>query len=53
MFAKNVEAFLGLLLGPARSLRPDFADEVLAGSLLTRDGTVVHAPTRDALAGGK
>ncbi len=53
MFAKNVEAFLGLLLGPDRSLRPDFADEVLAGSLLTRDGTVVHAPTRDALAGGK
>jgi NAD(P) transhydrogenase subunit alpha len=53
MFAKNVEAFLKLLLDPQGALVTDFRDEILAASLLTKNGEVVHAPTRDALAGAK
>ncbi|HXQ48590.1 MAG TPA: NAD(P) transhydrogenase subunit alpha [Thermoplasmata archaeon] len=53
MFAKNVEAFLKLLFGPQGNPITEYTDEILAASLLTRNGEVVHAPTRDALAGGK
>jgi NAD(P) transhydrogenase subunit alpha len=53
MFAKNVEAFLKLLLDPQGALLHEYTDEILTASLLTRDGVVMHAPTRDALAGGK
>ncbi|MCI4372342.1 MAG: Re/Si-specific NAD(P)(+) transhydrogenase subunit alpha [Thermoplasmata archaeon] len=53
MFAKNVEAFLKLLVAPTGGLVTDYTDEILAASLLTRNGEVVHAPTRDALAAGK
>ncbi len=52
MFAKNVEAFLKLLLGADGALRTTFDDEILTGSLLTHDGAVPHAPTREALAKG-
>ena len=50
MFAKNLQAFLGLLLDAKGALIPDYSDEILAASLLVRDGAVVHAPTRDLLA---
>jgi H+-translocating NAD(P) transhydrogenase subunit alpha len=53
MFAKNVEAFLKLLVDPQGNLLTTFTDEILAASLLTRNGEVLHAPTRDALAGTK
>jgi NAD(P) transhydrogenase subunit alpha len=53
MFAKNVEAFLKLLVDPQGNLLTTFTDEILAASLLTRNGEVLHAPTRDALAGAK
>ena len=53
MFAKNVESFLKLLVGPGGTLLNDYSDEILTASLLTRNGEVVHVPTRDALAGAK
>ncbi|MGA8663564.1 MAG: NAD(P) transhydrogenase subunit alpha [Thermoplasmata archaeon] len=53
MFAKNLEAFLKLLVTPEGALVTDFKDEILAASLLTFQGAVNHAPTRDALAGAK
>jgi NAD(P) transhydrogenase subunit alpha len=53
MFAKNVEAFLKLLVGPEGNLLTEYGDEILTASLLTRNGEVLHAPTRDALAGAK
>ena len=53
MFAKNVESFLKLLVGPGGTLLTDYSDEILTASLLTRNGEVVHVPTRDALAGAK
>jgi proton-translocating NAD(P)+ transhydrogenase subunit alpha len=51
MFAKNVESFLALLVGRDGTLSTDYSDEILAASLLTRDGTVVHAPTAALLTG--
>jgi len=53
MFAKNVESFLKLLVAPGGTLLNDYSDEILTASLLTRNGEVVHVPTRDALAGAK
>jgi NAD(P) transhydrogenase subunit alpha len=53
MFAKNVEAFLKLLVTPQGTLVTEYADEILTASLLTRNGEIVHAPTRDAVAAAK
>ena len=49
MYAKNLQAFLGILIDPAGALVSDYTDEILAASLLTRDGEVVHRPTRELL----
>ncbi len=53
MFAKNLESFLKLLVNPDGTPVTDYKDEILAASLLTFQGAVNHAPTRDALEGGK
>jgi H+-translocating NAD(P) transhydrogenase subunit alpha len=53
MFAKNVQAFLELLVAPGGTLVTDYADEILAASLLTFQGEVRHKPTADLLAAGK
>jgi NAD(P) transhydrogenase subunit alpha len=52
MFARNLQAFLTLLIGPDSGLVPAFTDEILAASLLTRDGAIVHAPTAQLVAQG-
>ncbi|MGP8078618.1 MAG: NAD(P) transhydrogenase subunit alpha [Thermoplasmata archaeon] len=52
MYARNLESFLSLLVGKDGVLAPNYADEILAASLLTRDGAVVHAPTAALIAGG-
>ncbi|MGI0150663.1 MAG: NAD(P) transhydrogenase subunit alpha, partial [Thermoplasmata archaeon] len=52
MYAKNLQAFVGLLLGPQGERVSDFSDEILSGSLLLSGGEVRHVPTREALAGG-
>jgi len=53
MYARNLEAFVQLLVDPQGGLVTDFSDEILVASLLTRAGTVAHAPTAGLLAGGK
>jgi H+-translocating NAD(P) transhydrogenase subunit alpha len=53
MFAKNLQSFLGLLIAKDGSQITDYSDEILAASLLTKDGTIVHAPTAALVAGGK
>lgn len=50
MYAKNVLNFLTPMLREGR-LEPDWNDEIVAQSCLTRDGVIVHAPTRVALEG--
>ncbi len=53
MYARNIEAFVKLLLDPQGAPITDFRDEILAASLLVRAGEVPHAPTAALLAGGK
>ncbi|HLN51519.1 MAG: NAD(P) transhydrogenase subunit alpha [Thermoplasmata archaeon] len=53
MFAKNLQSFLGLLIAKDGTPITEYSDEILAASLLTKDGTIVHAPTAALVAGGK
>ncbi|EQD40755.1 NAD(P)(+) transhydrogenase (AB-specific), partial [mine drainage metagenome] len=52
MFAKNLQAFLTLLITKEGTLVTDFSDEILAQSLLVSGGEVRHAPTQKLLEGG-
>jgi NAD(P) transhydrogenase subunit alpha len=49
MYAKNLQAFLGLLLGKGDALSTDYSDEILTQSLLVQGGEVRHAPTKALL----
>lgn len=51
MYAKNLQAFLALLLTPTGDLVSDYTDEILAATLVTAGGVVRHKPTADLLAG--
>jgi NAD(P) transhydrogenase subunit alpha len=42
LYARNLVSFAGLLVNKEGALAPDYDDEILKGSLLTRDGAVVH-----------
>jgi H+-translocating NAD(P) transhydrogenase subunit alpha len=42
LYAKNLLAFLGLIIDKDKSLKIDTTDEIVKASLLTRDGAVVH-----------
>jgi H+-translocating NAD(P) transhydrogenase subunit alpha len=50
MYAKNVLNFLQPMLVEGE-FKPDYEDEVIAKSLLTRDGAIIHEPTREAVEG--
>jgi NAD(P) transhydrogenase subunit alpha len=50
LFARNVLSLLQLLLDKEGKLAVDTGDEVVAGSLLTHGGQVVHGPTAERLA---
>lgn len=49
LYAKNVANLLALVTADGK-VAPDYSDEVVAGACLTRDGTVVHEPTAQAIA---
>jgi NAD(P) transhydrogenase subunit alpha len=42
LYARNVSAFLGLLLDKEGALAPDYDDEILKAALITRDGAVAN-----------
>src|SRR4051794_34856897 len=42
LYARNLMAFAGLFLDKDGKFAPDYADEILAAALVTRDGKVVH-----------
>jgi H+-translocating NAD(P) transhydrogenase subunit alpha len=48
LYARNIANFLGLLVTEGE-LTPDFDDEIVVGTCVVREGTVVHAPTAEAL----
>ncbi len=43
LYAKNLLAFLGLLIDRDKNLKVDTADEIIKATLLTRDGAVVNS----------
>lgn len=52
MYAKNLYNLLALLVKDG-SLAPDWEDEVLRDTTLTRDGEIKHAPTRALVEGAQ
>ncbi|OPX65025.1 MULTISPECIES: Re/Si-specific NAD(P)(+) transhydrogenase subunit alpha [unclassified Methanoregula] len=52
MYARNLHAFLSLLISKDGSLIGEFGDEILAASLLVHNGEVRYGPARDLLKGG-
>jgi NAD(P) transhydrogenase subunit alpha len=42
LYARNIFNFLGLIIDKDKALKIDAADEIIKGTLLTRDGAVVH-----------
>jgi proton-translocating NAD(P)+ transhydrogenase subunit alpha len=52
MYAKNLESFLTLLVTKEKGLTTDYSDEILAASLLVKDGAVTHKATAELLAKG-
>ncbi len=48
LYAKNVANLLALMTADGQVV-PDFDDEIVAGAGLTHNGTVLHAPTAEAL----
>ncbi len=51
LYARNIAALLELMTGEG-GLALDFDDEVIAGACITRDGEIVHAGAKAALAAG-
>ncbi|MDE2089388.1 MAG: Re/Si-specific NAD(P)(+) transhydrogenase subunit alpha [Gammaproteobacteria bacterium] len=52
MYAKNLFNFFSPMVKEG-TLQPDWNDEVIAGSALTRDGRITHESTRALVEGGK
>ena len=50
MFSKNVSAFLGEILKDG-SLHLDLEDEIVRGTLVAREGRLVHPAVIEALKG--
>jgi NAD(P) transhydrogenase subunit alpha len=42
LYARNLMAFVGLLIDKDKALKIDTADEIVKATLLTRDGAIVH-----------
>jgi NAD(P) transhydrogenase subunit alpha len=42
LYARNLTAFVGLLLDKEGALNPDFEDEILKAALVTKGGAIVH-----------
>ena len=48
LYARNIQALLGLMINDEGQLALDFDDEVIAGACITRDGEIVHEGARKA-----
>jgi NAD(P) transhydrogenase subunit alpha len=49
MYAKNIQNLLDLLIKNGK-LEPDFDDEIVKGTVITRGGDVVHEMTKQRMA---
>ena len=52
LYARNIQALLGLMISGDGRLSLDFDDEVIAGACITRDGEIVHEAARAAAEAG-
>jgi NAD(P) transhydrogenase subunit alpha len=52
MYSKNVQNLLALLQGEGGGLSINWADEILAASVVTHDNQIRHAATRERIEGG-
>jgi H+-translocating NAD(P) transhydrogenase subunit alpha len=50
LYARNIQALLGLMIDDAGELSLDFDDEVIAGACITRGGEIVHEGAKAAAA---
>jgi NAD(P) transhydrogenase subunit alpha len=50
LYARNIQALLGLMIGESGQLSLDFEDEVIAGACITRGGEIVHDGAKAAAA---
>src|ERR1700748_3230090 len=48
LYARNIEALLGLMISEEGTIELDFEDEVIAGACITRDKEIVHEGARAA-----
>jgi NAD(P) transhydrogenase subunit alpha len=46
MYSKNMQNLLALLINKEGQLHLDFADEIVAGTIITKDGEVLHEGTK-------
>jgi H+-translocating NAD(P) transhydrogenase subunit alpha len=52
LYARNIQALLGLMITEEGELKLDFDDEVIAGACITRDGEIVHEGAKAAAGAG-
>jgi NAD(P) transhydrogenase subunit alpha len=50
LYARNIQALLGLMIDQSGELSLDFSDEVIAGACITRGGEIVHEGAKAAAA---
>ncbi len=48
LYARNLSAFVGLLVDKDGALLPDFEDEILTAALITKGGAIVHPALKSA-----
>jgi NAD(P) transhydrogenase subunit alpha len=49
MYSRNIQSLLGLLITKEGKLNLDMNDEVIKGTVITKDGDVVHEQTKKVL----
>src|SRR5437762_1453246 len=50
MYSRNIQSLLGLMLTKEGKLNLDMNDDVIKGTVITKDGDVVHEATKKAIA---
>jgi NAD(P) transhydrogenase subunit alpha len=52
MYTKNMQGFLGLLMGEDGALALDFDDEIIKGTCVTHEEWIMHDAVRQVVEGG-
>jgi NAD(P) transhydrogenase subunit alpha len=51
MYSRNIQSLLGLMITKEGKLNLDMSDDVIKGTVITKDGEVVHEATRKLVSG--